>query len=91
MSACALARGDAQPWLTLLSLDQQVSPEWHGWLHYTHDKPGNVLVRACLPLPSRALRAARRVAAVGWRPCDSRVTAVWRPGGAVSVSQRART
>jgi len=20
-----------------------VSPEWHGWLHYTHDKPGNVL------------------------------------------------
>jgi NADH:ubiquinone oxidoreductase subunit len=20
-----------------------VSPEWHGWLHYTHDKPGNIL------------------------------------------------
>jgi NADH:ubiquinone oxidoreductase subunit len=29
----------------------QVSPEWHGWLHYTHDKPGNVLVRSrCPPL-----------------------------------------
>jgi len=20
-----------------------VSPEWHGWLHYTHDKPGHIL------------------------------------------------
>ena len=21
-----------------------MSPEWHGWLHYTHDKPGHVMV-----------------------------------------------
>lgn len=23
---------------------EQVSPEWHGWLHYTHDKTGPVMV-----------------------------------------------
>ena len=22
-----------------------VSPEWHGWLHYVHDKPGNQLAK----------------------------------------------
>ena len=38
----------------------QVSPEWHGWLHYTHDKPGNVLVR-CPPLPMWCRASARPV------------------------------
>lgn len=29
---------------TRVPLDGQVSPEWHGWLHYMHDKPGPQLV-----------------------------------------------
>lgn len=61
-----------------MSEASQVPPEWHGWLHYTHDEPPTAEQYAAKPW-QKPHKMNMTGTAEAWRPPGSILTAADRP------------
>ncbi len=72
--------GRPRRWVTYKTLSEasQVPPDWHGWLHYTHDDPPTA--EEYRPRPWQQAHLMNMTGtAQAWRPPGSILTAATRP------------